>query len=521
MKPIHPILVALILLTSCNPTPNATSIPTATSLPDNTPIPTTTPIPTPILTATPVPTRAPVIRVGGSGEYTTIQSAILAAQDGDTIQVAQGVYEENITIEAPKTLILEGGWDAEFTSRSDDSSSTIIDGMGMNSVLFISVEAGMNLNLTIDGFTIQNGNGQFGGGISADTRGTNSSLALTLKNNTITGSKAAIGGGGISAGSLSSDAIMSLTLVNNVIDGNETEKNGGGISIRAFGGLIETVLEGNTISENLAGYFGSGIEVNCGEKGSIVANFTNNTITGNAVTDPGGGGDGGGIAVYCADPGSIAQVSMVNNVFTENSAGSGGGIFGSALGDASSVITLTNNIIYRNTSHRSGGGIFSLSGAPDPDVEPGGQVTWRLTNNTITSNVSKGHGAGFGSNSAEGGSTSITSHSDIIWGNYDPNGSSQIHVGVFNEGSGDAAVHTSFSGIGSVLVFNGATYDSDNVIAQDPLFVDPANGDFSLQDGSPAIDMGDPEHNDGCRPPGKGTARADLGAYGGAANCGW
>ena len=45
----------------------------------------------------------------------------------------------------------------------------------------------------------------------------------------------------------------------------------------------------------------------------------------------------------------------------------------------------------------------------------------------------------------------------------------------------------------------------------DPLFVDPSNGDYSLQAGSPCIDTGNPssEYND------TDGSRNDMGAYGG------
>jgi predicted outer membrane repeat protein len=72
-------------------------------------------------------------------------------------------------------------------------------------------------------------------------------------------------------------------------------------------------------------------------------------------------------------------------------------------------------------------------------------------------------------------------------------------------------------------------------IDSDPMFVNPGhwtgasgqsdwvNGDYHLRDGSACIDAGDPDSlwNDACLPPGKGTQRNDMGAYGGPDNCGW
>jgi pectin methylesterase-like acyl-CoA thioesterase len=112
------------------------------------------------------PTRIPILQVGGSGSQTTIQSAINAAYDGDTIQVAQGSYFENISI--PNSLMnirIEGGWTENFSSRSDDNSLTIIDGGAKDRVINIGVINSGIHSLTIEGFTIRNGMAVDGGAI--------------------------------------------------------------------------------------------------------------------------------------------------------------------------------------------------------------------------------------------------------------------------------------------------------------------------------------------------------------------
>ena len=75
----------------------------------------------------------------------TIQAAIDAAQNGDTVLVAPGTYYENLQVQ-----------NKSITVRSDKGAAqTILDGGKKNVVANIS--AGIGFNTTLDGFTIQNG----------------------------------------------------------------------------------------------------------------------------------------------------------------------------------------------------------------------------------------------------------------------------------------------------------------------------------------------------------------------------
>jgi parallel beta-helix repeat protein len=90
----------------------------------------------------PIPNRGNWLYVGGSGpgNYTTIQSAIDAANPGDTVFVFNGTYYESLHLE--KSLYLQG----------ENRTTTIID--SRRSSYSITIYKGTIV--TIRGFTIQN-----------------------------------------------------------------------------------------------------------------------------------------------------------------------------------------------------------------------------------------------------------------------------------------------------------------------------------------------------------------------------
>ena len=55
--------------------------------------------------------------------YSTIQAAINAANSGDTIKLAQGIYPETIVLDSDKQLILQGGWDSGFTNQTQGTTA--------------------------------------------------------------------------------------------------------------------------------------------------------------------------------------------------------------------------------------------------------------------------------------------------------------------------------------------------------------------------------------------------------------
>ena len=77
---------------------------------------------------------------------------INAAGDGNTVNVAEGTYVENINFNGKNIAVI-----------GEDRETTIIDGDSLGSV--VTFESGEDTTALLSGFTIQNGNADYGGGI--------------------------------------------------------------------------------------------------------------------------------------------------------------------------------------------------------------------------------------------------------------------------------------------------------------------------------------------------------------------
>ncbi len=193
----------------------------------------------------------------------SIQSAINAARNGDTIVVQPGKYVENIDFLGKA-----------ITVRSKDPESpsivatTIIDGGKKGSVVtFASREVETSV---LSGFTVTNGLADWGGGIFCELW-----TVPTVRNNRIVENTALQGGGGIYCA-------YSITAARNTIASNHADVVGGGIFADDSSWPLVT---SNFIIKNSAGDSGGGIFCSRFCIGRII----NNTIADNSATVLGGG----------------------------------------------------------------------------------------------------------------------------------------------------------------------------------------------------------------------------------------
>jgi hypothetical protein len=257
--------------------------------------------------------QAAVIRV--PADQSTIQLAINASVNGDTVQVAPGTYVENLNFLGKAIRV----------TSEQGPQVTIIDGNQNGSVVvFVSGEGPQSL---LSGFTIRNGNAAFGGAYrGGGIRVQNSSP--TIAGNVITSNSAGDGGGGISS-SFGSPVIQGNMIMNNrQIPGWSGGTGGGGVSI--VGASSAQLLNNAIYGNSWATANGGGV--------SLFAAGTP-TIKNNIITNNSAGSQGGGISMS-----NQSDAAIIQNVIAGNSAGSGGGIYWLVPSGARGPLVVNNTI---------------------------------------------------------------------------------------------------------------------------------------------------------------------------------
>lgn len=281
-----------------------------------------------------------VVRPDGSGDFPTIQAAINAVSDGDTIELTNGTFTG------------DGNRDINYLgkaitvrSQSGNPDSCVIDCQGSeaNSHRGFYFHSGEGAESLLEGVTITNGRtSEDGAGVYC----ANSSPTFT--NCSISGNSITHAGGGYGGGvyCIDSSPIFVNCIFGYNLIGNTSTGCGGGVACEnSSSTFLNCAISANRASGVEA--WGGGI---CAVNSSLI--FVNCTISGNEGSGYGPSGGGG---VYCSGVSLVFTNCTIrgNSIESSESGASGGGVYCYCQDSA----TFTNCTICENSAQHYGGGV--------------------------------------------------------------------------------------------------------------------------------------------------------------------
>jgi parallel beta-helix repeat protein len=237
--------------------------------------------------------------------YATIQAAVNAADPGDEILVAAGVYTTSGVTEVlhlDRGVAIRGGYTTTGWTRDLGAYTTTLDAEEQGRVVYIHGD----ITPTLEGLHIVNGqtDTDHGAGLYVDHAHPIVS-ACQIYSNTVAG--ATYRGGGIYL----SDGDRAQFVSNDIRD-NSAGRAGGGVYVHSSDAVS---LTGNRIHDNSAdNYGGGGVYIYSSQRATLKGNdvFSNTSASGN----------GGGITVFSSNDAALAD----NDVFYNEAGWYGGGI---------------------------------------------------------------------------------------------------------------------------------------------------------------------------------------------------
>ena len=436
--------------------------------------------------------------------YSSIGAAISKAKSGDTILVAAGTYNENITI-SNKTLTLNGGAlgasssayaggkGGNFSSINPYANITRITGTGANKPTVSLLSCGKS---KVDGFTISGGRGKkssgvaYGGGVYCSDGSPTISRNVIEKNDM--GQIGKSMGGGIYLMDVTNAMVISNMIRNN--------KAYGGAGIGCYD--TTATIRGNTIRDNIAvGDHGGGMHM-AGKNLQV----TDNLIVNNEVGRNLSYSWGGGLLVHSKG----SYVHLARNIVTQNYAAEIGS--GEFIDDGAQAL-IENELIYANECTSAGGAGLYVDGADWYSSGPVGS-TVTIINSTV---------AGHKCSGTQGDGIYIEYHSKVT-----------IKNSIFWDNGGKDFYTKTQSKLTVSYTHSQQGYSGIGNSKSDCLFASPSQGDYHLKSKkarwnskanggkgawvsdsqhSPCIDAGDPGSSYTKEPAPNGS-RINLGTHG-------
>ena len=273
--------------------------------------------------------------------YTSIRSAITAANTNDEIRIAIGTYTNGSQISfsgvGSKNIDIKGGYN---TSNNTQEGMSIIDGENSHTIMYIS---GLTGSILLENLVFQNGyTTSRGGGVYVYN-----STSLTFSNVTFSNNASDYGGGAL----YSSNSNVIFTNV--TFTDNSSDQSGGAVWVWDGKATFSDVTFTNNDTSSRGGglYTQDAAEIifenahfnnNSAQNGAAISSYTNSVVTvKNSVIK-----DNNATSRAGAFYNNESTITIINTGIYNNSSDNGAGAM--YIDDCS--LTITNSVFYNNTS---------------------------------------------------------------------------------------------------------------------------------------------------------------------------